>query len=249
VEKELRELVAECNRESGLSFQLFLDEPRALSGIIGRIGFKNARNYLALVGKDDDELDEKCGYYGEKIVLRATQLGLGSCWMGMGYRKAAVSLAPGEKLRPIIVLGYGAVEGKAHRNRPLEELYAVESGIDGAAPASAAGTDIAEADINETEPTNISKTNAGTVGEADNANNANKTSTSSMPAWFERGVKAAQLAPTARNQQKFRFTLVGDGSTVKAEDLGGIFSRVDLGIVKYHFEVAAGSENFKWASR
>jgi nitroreductase len=202
VEKELRDLITECNRKSGLSLQLFLNEPQVLSGIIGRIGFKNVRNYLALIGKNSSALDEKCGYYGEKVVLRATQLGLGSCWVGMGYRKTAPTLATDEKLRLVIALGYAATPGKAHRNKPLKELYAVEKRGD-------------SADDN-------------------------------LPAWFLRGIRAAQLAPTARNQQKFQFTLVGD--TVKAKDIGGILSRVDLGIVKYHFEVAAGLENFEWVS-
>ena len=37
------------------------------------------------------------------------------------------------------------------------------------------------------------------------------------PEWFERGVQAALLAPTAMNQQKFRFELLPDGRTVHAQ--------------------------------
>lgn len=48
----------------------------------------------------------------------------------------------------------------------------------------------------------------------------------------------ALLAPTAINQQKFEIELNNDG-TVSFHDKGGIFSKVDLGIVKYHFEVGA----------
>ena len=48
------------------------------------------------------------------------------------------------------------------------------------------------------------------------------------------------LAPTAVNQQKFLFTLNGDEVTAKAT--GGVYSRIDLGIVKYHFEVGSGRE-------
>ncbi len=66
-----------------------------------------------------------------------------------------------------------------------------------------------------------------------------------MPDWFRRGMAAAMLAPTAVNQQKFRFTLVGtDG--VKAEATGGFYDKVDLGIAKYHFEQGAGRECFRW---
>jgi hypothetical protein len=58
------------------------------------------------------------------------------------------------------------------------------------------------------------------------------------PAWFTEGVRAALLAPTAVNQQKFRFTLI-DGK-VKAEAGWGFFTKMDLGIARYHFELGAG---------
>lgn len=65
-----------------------------------------------------------------------------------------------------------------------------------------------------------------------------------MPEWFRRGMEAALLAPTAVNQQKFLLTQ--SGTTVTARSTGGFYSKVDLGIVKYHFEVGAGKENFRW---
>ena len=61
-----------------------------------------------------------------------------------------------------------------------------------------------------------------------------------MPEWFRKGMEAAMLAPTAVNQQKFLFTL--DNDTVTAERTGGMYSLVDLGIVKYHFEIGSGRE-------
>ncbi len=58
------------------------------------------------------------------------------------------------------------------------------------------------------------------------------------PEWFLKGMKAACLAPTAMNQQKFFFELK-DG-TVTAKALKGFYAKIDLGIVKYHFEIASG---------
>lgn len=66
-----------------------------------------------------------------------------------------------------------------------------------------------------------------------------------MPDWFMNGMQASLLAPTATNQQKFCFNLL-DGNKVKAEATGGFYSKVDLGIVKYHFELGAGKENFEF---
>ena len=60
-----------------------------------------------------------------------------------------------------------------------------------------------------------------------------------MPQRFVNGVNAALLAPTAMNQQKFFFTLQPDGS-VKAACGKGFYTKLDLGIVKYHFELGSG---------
>lgn len=74
------------------------------------------------------------------------------------------------------------------------------------------------------------------------------------PKWFNKGVEAAVLAPTAVNQQKFYLEYLGfrDYSKlpkVAAKPLFSMvgYSKMDLGIVKYHFEVGAGKENFEWA--
>ncbi len=66
-----------------------------------------------------------------------------------------------------------------------------------------------------------------------------------MPDWFENGMKAAMLAPTAMNQQKFMITL--KDNTVYAKALLGFYAKIDLGIVKCHFEIGAGEDNFIWA--
>lgn len=68
-----------------------------------------------------------------------------------------------------------------------------------------------------------------------------------VPAWFNAGMEAALLAPTAINQQKFKFFL-RDGKRVEAKALFSMagYTRIDLGIVKYHFEMGAGKENFEW---
>ena len=67
------------------------------------------------------------------------------------------------------------------------------------------------------------------------------------PDWFLKGMEAVLLAPTAIHQQKFRFILHPDGN-VEARALFSLagYTRVDLGIAKYHFEIGAGKENFEW---
>ena len=68
-----------------------------------------------------------------------------------------------------------------------------------------------------------------------------------VPAWFNAGLEAALLAPTAVNQQKFKFIL-RDGNKVETKTFFSPwgYTQIDLGIVKYHFEIGAGKENFQW---
>ena len=71
------------------------------------------------------------------------------------------------------------------------------------------------------------------------------------PSWFKKGVEAALLAPTAVNQQKFSFEYVGMSNNrhqVRAKKGFSMigYTKMDLGIAKYHFEIGAGKENFDW---
>ena len=72
-----------------------------------------------------------------------------------------------------------------------------------------------------------------------------------IPSWFKRGVEAALLAPTAVNQQKFSFEYVGMSNNrhqVRAKRGFSMigYTKMDLGIAKYHFEIGAGDVNFDW---
>lgn len=187
--------ISAVNQESGLHIQLVTDEPRAFSSLMARYGkFSGVTNYIALAGRKSPDLDERCGYYGERLVLLAQQLGLNTCWVAMTYKKVpgAFQLAPGEKLVLVIALGCGAAQGVPHKSRPAEDVANV----------------------------------------------------SGAPEWFRAGVDAALLAPTAMNQQKFTLTL--ENGKVRAKAGAGVYARIDLGIVKYHFEAGAGKESFQW---
>ncbi len=69
-----------------------------------------------------------------------------------------------------------------------------------------------------------------------------------VPDWFRSGLEAALLAPTAVNQQKFKFILQEDGKVATRTFFSPWgYTQIDLGIVKYHFEIGAGKANFEWA--
>lgn len=187
--KELQKLVNECNKESGLHIQILFDEPKCFDSMMAHYGkFSGVSNYIALVGKKSANLDEKAGYFGEKIVLAAQEMGLNTCWVAMTHGKSAANIGKGEKQACLIALGYGENQGVKHTSKSLDEV------------CNCAGH---------------------------------------MPDWFANGMEAVMLAPTAVNQQKFYFTRNGDHVTAEIKGRG-FYTKMDLGIVKYHFEAVTG---------
>ena len=71
--------------------------------------------------------------------------------------------------------------------------------------------------------------------------------TADSPEWFRNGVEAALLAPTAINQQKFYFEYIPEDKVrpIKGSSLAG-YTKIDLGIAMYNFEIGAGRDNFHW---
>lgn len=192
----LREAAEAINKESGLHLQIVTNEPKAFSGPMAHYGkFTNVTNYIACVGKKGKRLNEDLGYYGEKLVLLAQQLGLNTCWVALtaSKRKAAAVIEKGEKMPVLISLGYGATQGHERKTKSAAEVSDTPDG----------------------------------------------------PDWYKAGLDAALKAPTATNQQRFFFSLNGTAVSLKAT--GGFYSDMDLGIVRYHFEVGAGDANFTWA--
>lgn len=121
----LQEEIEACNAESGLRIQLIQNEPKAFSGMAAHYGhFKGVRNYIAMVGTRGADLDEKAGYYGERLVLEAQRLGLNTCWVYLTYTKVpgAVSVRPGEKLAIVIAIGYGENQGSHHRSKSMDSV-------------------------------------------------------------------------------------------------------------------------------
>lgn len=188
---ELDRLVKEINGKSGLSIQIVYDDPKCFDSFMAHYGkFSGVQNYIALIGKKSAKPDEKLGYYGEELVLKAQELGLNTCWVAMTHGKSKAVVGKGEKQICLISLGYGVTQGTEHKSKPIQELC--------------------------------------------NYSDA-------MPEWFINGMNAAMLAPTAMNQQKFRFELLPDGN-VKASCASGFYTKLDLGIVRYHFDAVTGKK-------
>ena len=104
--ESLNNKVKEVNQEGDLHIQLITNEPKAFKGKMAYGTFSGVTNYFAMIGKQSETLDERIGYYGEKLVVFAEQLGLNSCWVGVTYNniKEAYIKEKGEKLCCLIAL-------------------------------------------------------------------------------------------------------------------------------------------------
>ncbi|MBP3361517.1 MAG: nitroreductase [Clostridia bacterium] len=188
---QIKEKIAEINAKSGLNIQLIESPENVFGGFINKlIGWSRVPCGIAICGKTAPDLEEKCGYFGEELVLFLQEIGLNTCWVGtFNEKNVKPKLDDGEKVVITIALGYGANGGSPHKSKTIEKV------------------------------TNVS---------------------GDMPDWFKNGVEAALLAPTAINQQKFVISLSDNGIAEINTSGKGPYINVDLGIVKYHFDVGIG---------
>lgn len=194
-------VVEECARESGLDIQLVGDNPEVFN-VIARFGLiRGCRTHVAFVVDDakagDVAADEAIGYWGQKIVLAAQDMGLNTCWCALcSRRKSRAVVAPGKKIRLIITVGHGKTQGFSRKTKSVEALSSVEC--------------------------------------------------AKAPAWFAAAMEAAQLAPTAMNNQNFKITLLSDGKTVRIDAPQSGLNVIDEGIVRCNFEIAANEAGADW---
>ncbi len=131
---ELEALVARINEESGLSVKLIQNSPSFFKNSF--TGVQGASSYFALIGqKKDIYLLERVGYYGEQIVLSATAMGLGTCWVSvyLSNDNSPCEVADDETLVMVIAVGEVAEEitfddefarNRQHRSsRPIGYFY------------------------------------------------------------------------------------------------------------------------------
>lgn len=207
---ELTSTIDQVNASANLHIQLVLNNPEAFDSLKKSYGmFKGVKHFIALVGpKNDPQLWEKLGYYGEQIVLKATALGLSTCWVGGTYSKTDChcQILPDEELAAVIVVGY------AEKSVSMKEKMIAS----------------------------ISHRKHKTFDQSTKIYG-------SIPDWFKYGVESALLAPSALNAQPVLFTWKDEKAYASIPEKRK-YEQLDLGIAKYHFELAADKGHFKWGN-
>ena len=129
---KLDEFVSRCNEESGLHITVRYDDPEGFDSRLARYGsFRNVKNYIILAGRKTADFNYICGYYGEKVVLYAQQLGLNTCWAALTFNRKRVRelIQEDETLCMVIALGYGETQGHPHKGKSLHDVVEVKGGM------------------------------------------------------------------------------------------------------------------------
>lgn len=100
-------LINQLNEASGLTMVFLEDGSSAFGKLSKSYGlFTNVRSLVLMKGKKEDkDLKEKIGYYGEELVLAITDLGLGTCWVGGTFDKEELVIDGSDELVCVIVVG------------------------------------------------------------------------------------------------------------------------------------------------
>ncbi len=197
------------------------EEDRREARQFGTYGFiRGARVYILCAIEDRPGAREDLGHCMERVILGATGLGLGTCWMGGTFKRGRfarrMGLSEGEFLPVISPVGHPRkkrtlverairVGAGSDRRKPFEQLFFIGEAMRPAAPAD-----------------------AGDLGPC---------------------LEAVRLGPSASNKQPWRVVLEDDARAAHfflrrtrgyERMFGGInLQNIDIGIAMCHHELAA----------
>ncbi|MCQ2561362.1 MAG: nitroreductase [Clostridia bacterium] len=128
---QINALIEECNKEGNLNLQLLEDAGGTFGRVMSKVmGLGSAPSVIACIGPDDSTLDERIGYYGQKIVLFAQSIGLNTCWAGtFSEKKSPAKRSAGDRFPIVIAIGYGVNGGRVRKSKSLDQVVA--GGIEG----------------------------------------------------------------------------------------------------------------------
>lgn len=169
---------------------------------------KGAADYMALIHREGPLAEQGAGYMFEQAVLKCTQMGLGTCWLGGTVNRGdfirQAALEEGEQLLLVSPVGY-----PAEKRRLMERMMRAGAGSDGRKPF---GELFFDGDFNRP----LTEGNAGIYIEP---------------------LDMVRRAPSASNSQPWRIIIEGGNAHFYDKKSSG-FSGFDLGIAMCHFESA-----------
>lgn len=228
--KKLEEYIDKVNGEAKTKLRFLLTDRRVDSGSPEKLGtygiISGAERYIIGVLDKDDRDEVEFGYLFEKIVLCATGLGLGTCWLGGTFKRSdfvqTAKLQEDEHIPIVSPVGIKKAKGGL-----VNKIMRAGAGSDRRKPWN-------ELFFEGNEATCLSPEAAGA---------------------YETVLDMVRIGPSASNKQPWRvirvkneyqlFLCRNEGYGVSGYDL----QKNDLGIAMCHFELAAVELGLKgtWA--
>lgn len=105
--EKLQQAIDHANSDSGLTITLVEDGSTAFAHGKSYGMFHGVQTLMVLKGPSQlPYLKEKVGWYGEKLILIATAMGLGTCWVGGTFDKDALETPPEESIICVVPVGH-----------------------------------------------------------------------------------------------------------------------------------------------
>lgn len=192
-----------------------------VEGKVGTYGIiSGANTYICGVVKREEPDLILLGYLFEKIILFATSLNLGTCWLGGTFKRSdfaeKAELNEGESFICATPVGYAA-EKKSIKDRGIRRMAKSDQRKD-------FKEIFFDRDLNP-----LNKEKLGIYGEA---------------------LEMVRIGPSASNKQPWRiikddnsYHLYLERTPDYAKDLGYDIQLLDMGIAKYHFEITLKENN------
>lgn len=177
---------------------------------------KGAKMYLAAACENGEFDLEALGYEFEKVILYATKLGLGTCWLGGTFNKGsfakAMEVKENEKFPIVSPIGYES-----------SKKYIIESIVKFGAKSSQ------RKDFNELF---FSESFGNTIEDLEDCK-------------YLTPLEMIRIAPSALNAQPWRVILKGKRADFYKTNPSRDMNKIDMGIALAHFHVACEVEGIE----
>ncbi|MBS4960930.1 MAG: hypothetical protein KHZ62_08970 [Clostridiales bacterium] len=208
--------------------------PKGIEEIGGYHGFFIQAPYYILIYSDKrPNFIENAGYLGERVILKMTEMGIDSCWLTLKEERVLEQKEGQLRLTGLIAAGYGGefknikvvnemIWGKGYDNLKIHQLE-TDNDI---------RMEISDMIFMKTygQPITFDELESSGIAE---------------------GLYAARRAPSAMNQQPWRFILDGDKVVlvIKKNEYTNIYeAKIAAGAAMYHFAAVISERLFpvKW---
>lgn len=194
--REMENFFGQCRKiDNSIEVEIVMTEKENLPKDVEKIGgyngfFIDAPHYIMIFSENAPYFVENAGYMGEDIILKLTGMDIDSCWLTI--KETEVMKPEGKRLAALIAIGYGE---RTKKTAVLKNMFGrnIDMGLEAPVP----GTDN---EIRMDILDMVFKNDYGERMDLDFLKNSGLAD----------GFYAAQRAPSALNQQPWRFILDND---------------------------------------